>query len=50
MGSVFQRRRKEPLLTRSEMNGIIVILMRIDQTTLNILRLAENGDAEEEAD
>ena len=50
MGSVFQRRRKESLLTRSEMNGIIVILMRIDQTTPNILRLAENGDAEEEAD
>ena len=40
-------RRSEPMLTRAELNGLILILMRID---MNIARIAaaEEGNGEEE--
>jgi hypothetical protein len=41
-------RRRDPLLTRSEMNGVILLLMSIDAHLRRIARSAGDGDGEEE--
>ena len=40
--------RREPLLTRAEMNGVILLLMSIDAQLRRLVRAAEDGDGEEE--
>jgi hypothetical protein len=40
-------RRREPLFTRDEVNGLIALLMRIDANLELLARKAEEGDAEE---
>ena len=44
------RRRREPLFTREEVNGLLVILMRIDENIARIARAEEdeNGEARKE--
>jgi hypothetical protein len=41
-------RRREPLLTRAEMNGVILLLMSVDAHLRRIARSAEDGDGEAE--
>ena len=46
---MFRRRNREPAFTREEVNGLIVILMRIDANIARIAREEEgNGEAPEE--
>jgi hypothetical protein len=45
MSCVFRSR--EPLLSREEMNGVILLLMSIDEHLRRLVRAAENGDGEE---
>ena len=47
---MFRRRRREPLFTREEVNGLLIILMRIDENIARIARAEEedNGEAPEE--
>jgi hypothetical protein len=40
-------RRREPLFTRAEVNGLIALLMRIDANLELLARKAEEDDAEE---
>jgi len=41
---MFRRRRREPPFTREEVNGLIVILMRIDDNIARIARAEEEGN------
>lgn len=45
MGAVWRRR--EPLLSREEMNGVILLLMSIDEQLRRLVHAAENGNGEE---
>jgi len=40
-------RKSEPLLSREEMNGVILLLMSIDEQLRRLVRAAENGYGEE---
>jgi hypothetical protein len=40
-------RKREPLLTREEMNGVILLLMSIDARLERPVQAAENGNGEE---
>jgi hypothetical protein len=40
-------RKREPLLTREEMNGAILVLMSIDDRLKRPVQAAENGNGEE---
>ncbi|MGH3135352.1 MAG: hypothetical protein ACRDPV_02510 [Gaiellaceae bacterium] len=40
-------RKREPLLSREEMNGVIIVLMSIDAQLRRLVRAAEDGDGEE---
>jgi hypothetical protein len=40
-------RKREPLLTREEMNGVILLLMSIDARLKRLVQAAENGNGEE---
>ncbi|MBA2461719.1 MAG: hypothetical protein H0V45_08160 [Actinobacteria bacterium] len=42
------RREREPLLTREDMNGIIELLMRLDENVKVIRQIAEGDDGEAE--
>jgi hypothetical protein len=42
------RRRRPPALTRAEIDGLIVLLMRIDANVARIADAAEDADGEEE--
>jgi hypothetical protein len=40
-------RQREPLLSRQEMNGVILLLMSIDSQLRRLVQAAENGNGEE---
>jgi hypothetical protein len=44
------RRRPEPFLTRVELDGLIAMIMRIDESVERILRATVEDDGEEEED
>jgi hypothetical protein len=44
------RRSPEPLLTREEVNGLIEIVMRVDDSVERIRQLLEDDDGQEEAE
>lgn len=44
------RRRTEPLVTRKELDGLIAMVMRIDENVERILRAVEEDDGKEEED
>jgi len=39
-------RKREQLLSREEMNGVILLLMSIDEQLRRLVRGTENGDGE----
>lgn len=43
---MLKRRKREPLLTREEVNGLIAIFMRIDENIALIARAEEDGNGE----
>jgi hypothetical protein len=45
---VFRKSLTEPLLSREEVNGLIILLMSIDNGILRIARAVEDDDGEEE--
>jgi hypothetical protein len=45
MNRVFRGR--APLLSREEVNGVILLLMSIDEQLRRLVRATENGDGEE---
>lgn len=41
-------RRREPLLTRAEINGLIILFMRLEANVARIAREDEKGEPEED--